>query len=272
MKILVYQPRVSYFIGGGEIYPLQTAKFFANFGHDVSILTTRASYITPSDYFVNFIKENPKIKIEYLDLDENYRSIYEEPAGINWERWDSESLWVARLAYKFLCHNKYDIVSTHCVIDSYAIPFEQKHVLHLHGTPTDLNYACKLILPKKMDLIAVSLNVAEKWKKLGAYEKIKISTNAIDENVFFKEGKEERDLDLLFVGRLIPIKGVQYILKALKLLKDKYNLTPIFTIIGDGPYRNELQDLVKSLKIDNQVIFRGMFLKKNWFIRTKTPK
>lgn len=258
MRILIYQPRISYFIGGGEIYPIQTAKFFSILGHDVSILTTRASFITPSDYFLNFVEENPKIKIEYLDLDENYRSIYQEPAGINWERWDSESLWIARLAYEFLCHNKYDIVSTHCVIDSYAIPFDQKHVLHLHGTPSELNYACKLILPKKKNLIAVSLKVAEKWKKLGVYEKIKISTNAIDENVFFKDEKAKRNLDLLFVGRLIPIKGVQYILKALKLLKDNYNLSPIFTIVGDGPYKNELLDLAKSLKIDKQVIFKGL--------------
>ena len=258
MKILIYQPRVSYFTGGGEIYPLQTAKFFSKLGHKVSILTTRASFINPSKYFIDFMKMNPNVKIEYLDLDDNYKDIYEEYPGVNWERWDKESLWVSRLAFQFLSSHKYDIVSTHCVIDTLAIPFEQKHVLHLHGTPNELNYLCKLILPKEKNLIAVSINVAEKWKKLGVYGEIKISTNAIDTETFYLNKDVERNIDLLFVGRLIPIKGVQYIIKALKLLKEKYLLTPKLVIIGDGPYRKELEKLVEKLNLSNQVEFKGL--------------
>ena len=100
MKILIYQPRVSYFTGGGEVYPLQNAKFFAKMGHDVTILTTKASFLKSSEYFTNFIKENKNVKIDYLELDENFKYIYDEPAGINWTRWDKESLWVSRLAYQ----------------------------------------------------------------------------------------------------------------------------------------------------------------------------
>jgi len=76
MKILIYQPRVSYFTGGGEIYPLQNAKFFTKLGHDITILTTRADFLTPSDYFTNFIKNNKDVKIKYLDLDESFKDIY----------------------------------------------------------------------------------------------------------------------------------------------------------------------------------------------------
>ncbi len=71
MKILVYQPRASYFVGGGEIYPLQNIKFFSKFGYDVTLLTTKASFIKPSSYFENFIKENSNVKIEYIELDNN---------------------------------------------------------------------------------------------------------------------------------------------------------------------------------------------------------
>ena len=80
MKILVYQPRASYFVGGGEVYPLQNVKFFARLGHDVTLLTTRADYLKQSLYFENFVKENPKVKVEYLELDENYKEIYDTPA------------------------------------------------------------------------------------------------------------------------------------------------------------------------------------------------
>ena len=258
MKILIYNPRLSYFTGGGEIYPLQTAKFFAQLGHDVTVLTAKANFITFSDYFGNFIKNNPKVKIEYLELDNNFQDIYNEPAGINWTRWDRESLWVSRLAYEYLTKNHFDIVTIHNVIDSLAVPFTQKHVLHLHGTPFEINYICKLILEKQNNLIAVSQNVASKWIELGAKPNIPISTNAINEEVFFPIDNIKKDNDLLFVGRLIPIKGVQYILEALKILKDEKNFKPKLTIIGTGPYKEDLESLCLTLDIKDQVSFRGL--------------
>ncbi|MCK9575427.1 MAG: glycosyltransferase family 4 protein [Clostridia bacterium] len=266
MKILIYQPRVSYFTGGGEIYPLQSAKFFAKLGHDVTILTTRATFLIPSNYFVDFINSNKNVKINYLDLDENFKDIYDEPAGINWLRWDRECLWVARLAYQYISNHKFDIVAVHSVVDALAVPFGQKHVLHLHGTPLEINYICKLILEKEKNLIAVSNKVANKWINFGAYPKIKISTNAIDDSVFFPSPNLKRDIDLLFVGRLIPIKGVQYILQALKILKDKNNLTPNISIVGDGPYKDDLKKLSKELSVDKQVEFCG-FVSQNDLIK-----
>lgn len=257
MKILIYQPRVSYYTGGGEVYPLQTAKFFAKLGHDVTILTTKADYIKFSDYFLNFVDDNPNVKIEYLELDNNYKFIYDIPAGMNWERWDLESLYVARPAYNFLTNHKYDIVACHCVIDTLAVPFDQKHVLHLHGSPTELNYVCKLILQKEKNIIAVSNDVATKWKDLGVYSKMRICTNAIDDTIFVPTNNK-RNNDLLFVGRLIEIKGISYILEAISTLKLKYNLILYLQIIGDGPLKNQLKEQVKDLDIEKQVIFNGL--------------
>jgi hypothetical protein len=57
MKILVYQPRASYFLGGGEVYPLQTIKFFCKDGHDVTLLTTKAKFLKESDYIKEFKKD-----------------------------------------------------------------------------------------------------------------------------------------------------------------------------------------------------------------------
>lgn len=258
MKILIYQPRASYFVGGGEIYPLQNAKFFVKLGHDVTLLTTRASFLVESEYFKKFVNENPKVKIEYLDLDNNYKDIYDVTPGIDWERWDKESLWVSRLAYQYMDKYKFDVITIHNVIDALSVPFKCKHFLHLHGAPNELNYICKLVLEKQRNIIAVSEKVKEKWKNLGVNQKISVCTNAIDQNVFIKDEKAKRTIDFLFVGRLIPTKGVQYILEAIKILKDEYKITPNFTIIGDGPYKEELINLMKKLKIEKQVKFCGL--------------
>lgn len=91
MKILIYQPRASYYTGGGEVYPLQNAKFFDKLGHDVTLLTTKASFIKQSDYFKNFLKECPGVKIEYLELNDKFKDIYDEVPGVDWLRWDKES-------------------------------------------------------------------------------------------------------------------------------------------------------------------------------------
>ena len=263
MKILIYQPRASYFTGGGEVYPLQNAKFFSTLGHDVTLLTIKADFLIPSDYFTNFVNDNKNIKIDYLQLDESFRYIYDVPAGIDWARWDRESLWVSRLAYQYMCSNKFDIIAIHNVIDALAVPFGIKHYLHLHGAPSELNYICKFVLEKEKNLVAVSNNVASKWIKLGANSDMKICTNAIDEKIFVVDKNTKRDIDLLFVGRLIPIKGIQYILEALKILNDKYKLAPNFVIIGHGPYRDELEKLVKKLRIDKQVKFLGLVSQKD---------
>lgn len=258
MKILIYCPRLSYYTGGGEIYPLQTAKFFARLGHDATVLTVSADYLEFSDYFKNFMAENKDVHIEFLKLDKHFEDIYSVPAGADWTRWDRESLWVSRLAYQYLSQNKFDIITVHNVIDSLAVPFDCRHVLHLHGSPFEINYICKLILEKEKNLIAVSENVKRKWIDFGAYPDIKISTNAIDDSVYFEDPSQPRDIDLLFVGRLIPIKGVQHILQALKNLKEQKNFTPNFTIIGKGPYREELEALTEKLGLTDQVQFLGL--------------
>jgi glycosyltransferase involved in cell wall biosynthesis len=56
------------------------------------------------------------------------------------------------------------------------------------------------------------------------------------------------------VGRLIKVKGLQYLIEAISLLKNK-NIKCL--IIGDGPEKNSLQKLVKELSLENKVIFLG---------------
>ncbi|MCH7339002.1 glycosyltransferase [Acinetobacter higginsii] len=61
---------------------------------------------------------------------------------------------------------------------------------------------------------------------------------------------------LLFVGRLVPKKGVHLLLEALPLiLKQKPGIR--LSIIGFGPEEQNLKNKVHELKIDNHVIFLG---------------
>lgn len=65
----------------------------------------------------------------------------------------------------------------------------------------------------------------------------------------------EGKLRLIFVGRLIPLKACDLALRAAAdLLRAG---AAHFTIVGDGPERESLQQLTKSLGIDNAVTFTG---------------
>jgi glycosyltransferase involved in cell wall biosynthesis len=71
-----------------------------------------------------------------------------------------------------------------------------------------------------------------------------------------KELELENKKIILFVGRLIPLKGVQYLLKAFhKLLKKMDNA--VLVVVGNGECMEELKEISRKLNIENKVYFPG---------------
>ena len=60
----------------------------------------------------------------------------------------------------------------------------------------------------------------------------------------------ERKRIILFLGRLVPYKGVEYLIKAFKKVKDKIKDSALI-IAGDGPLKGELKKLSQDLQIDD---------------------
>lgn len=61
---------------------------------------------------------------------------------------------------------------------------------------------------------------------------------------------------VLFVGRLIDLKGVDYLLHAFVKLKEKLN-DAVLLVVGEGPEKNGLMELSHELGLDDNVIFTG---------------
>ena len=70
-----------------------------------------------------------------------------------------------------------------------------------------------------------------------------------------KVDKKRGKFKIVYVGRLIKEKGVQLTLEALSKLKTDKEWS--FYVIGDGPYRKQLEETSKNLGIDEKVIFMG---------------
>jgi glycosyltransferase involved in cell wall biosynthesis len=89
-----------------------------------------------------------------------------------------------------------------------------------------------------------------------------VSNLTIKEEDYVNRNIIQRDLDLkdkkiiLFVGRLINLKGVQYLLEAFSRLQDKIGDLALI-IVGDGECHGQLEELAHNLKIEEKVYFQG---------------
>jgi len=256
MKIAIYQPRVSYYVGGGEVVPLEHAKHLSLRRHDVTLLTTRAPFIKESGLFVDFKKNNPKVNVQYIDVPTSLKRIYDVRPGLDWSRWHDESFHVGRLAQEWFGKNRFDVIALHNVVDSVAVPVGSKSVMHLHGYPRDLGDLQRVCLAIPDAYLAVSRFIKEKWLEFGVVKKCGIAHNGIDSEKFKMNDNGKIEFDVVYAGRLLPIKGVEYLLEAVAHLHDK-GVVARTAIIGDGPDRGRLETIVNKYRIDNAVSFLG---------------
>jgi len=64
--------------------------------------------------------------------------------------------------------------------------------------------------------------------------------------------------DILFVGRLIHAKGVEILLEAIKILKNKYSRNLKIAIVGEGSLKENLNNLAVELGVNGEVEFLGI--------------
>lgn len=70
-------------------------------------------------------------------------------------------------------------------------------------------------------------------------------------------GKKTDGFDILFVSRLIERKGLQYVLPQLKDIQNGTERTVHLTVVGDGPFRSNLEQMAADLNIQDMVSFEG---------------
>ena len=105
-------------------------------------------------------------------------------------------------------------------------------------------------------MVCVGAEIYERLKKtISAPEKLFHIPNGIHEQFFRLDlPKPAPMIRLLFVGSLIPRKGVDVLLKALAELRA---LNLHLTVIGQGPLEQSLMDLSRSLGLKKTVTFEG---------------
>lgn len=104
--------------------------------------------------------------------------------------------------------------------------------------------------------ISVSSKTRIDLFKAGLRKPVKIVPNGIDYLWVRSLKPADTKSDFIFVGRLIPEKGVDFLLRALAIIKREI---PDFRalVVGDGPERGKLENLARNLGIEGNVVFTG---------------
>lgn len=170
-----------------------------------------------------------------------------------------------------------DVFHVHFAHDSFDLPLlksigflKGRLITTFHGYDAHYSQEKELknlqskykLLFKYGDAFTVNTSyLKDKVLKLGCCEEI-LHTIPMGVDVqFFKTSQEkflseDIAIQLLSVGRLIPLKGHAFALESVKLLKAKgYNIK--YTIIGEGELNSNLKQKVKDLELEDQVQLVG---------------
>ena len=256
MKIAQVTPYFYPHIGGVESHVLTLSLKLQKNGHDVTIYSSKHANI-PSKEIFQGIKV---IRIKQLT------NIFSTP--------------VTPKLKKVLANERYDVVHTHTPPPMTA--YYTASACKKSKTPLVITYHCDLELPKILGKLATifynktlgryTFNHAQKlivhtktygatsrsiWKSDPVIIPSAVNPNRFRGTMDTREIIERHKLKgkkiVLFVGRLVYHKGLDYLVDSAKLTGSDVR----YIIVGSGDYLDKLIKRAKENKIQNKVIFTG---------------
>lgn len=178
--------------------------------------------------------------------------------------------------WRYLYTERPDIVHIHMsykgsfvranIINKLANKYGAKVVVHLHGSEFEkwfysLNKGKRDQVKNFLHNLDVLIVLGEKWKssilRIEPSTKVVVIRNTI-EIPSEKTNWNEKQFRILFLGVLIPRKGVKDLLQAISLLKQENKLGKIkLTIAGDGKEKDSLFSESHKMGLDDIVEFTG---------------
>jgi len=118
----------------------------------------------------------------------------------------------------------------------------------------------RILLMVSDQVIAVSQAVRQHLMAIGVpSEKVAVIPNGVDLKEFTPavNAAQNKEASVIFVGRLLPNKGLEYLVEAARLVVDGGLRHISFRIVGDGPYKTQVRNLVELKGLSHHFVFLG---------------
>ncbi len=266
LKVLMLSDYFYPYVGGGvEKVVFELSKRLVKMGCDVLVITLGGNCLS---YSVDGIKV---YRLAAVDLTKFFQMQLSVPKSFR---------TALRKAKEFSpdivhAHNIFFTTSLLAVLIKHA--FHRKLVLSAHlGDVSNLallgrwkafaarayeNFFGRIVLKSSDIVIAVSNSVREHVLSLGlSPEKVVVVPNGVDLEEFSSSSyntKKYNASTVIFVGRLIPNKGLDYLVEAAKILAAGKVTKIKFRIVGEGPYRRQLEELIAEYGLSPYFEFLG---------------
>ena len=174
---------------------------------------------------------------------------------------------------KFSIRLKPDLIHAHWLIPQGFISYlnykllKIPYIITVHGSDAvkleRLSFLKKLSLSKAKKITAVSDELKRIiLNKIDSRLNIEVIPMGVDTRIFKPRAKKRSILEkyninypfLLFVGRIAPEKGIEYLIEAMPKILKQYSETKLL-IIGSGNHRKQLEDLSNKKRLQESVIF-----------------
>lgn len=247
MKVAIIIDTWFPFMGGGQINAWEISRRIAKKGARVDIITRN---IGKDD-----LKLPRNLRMVKLGSKSSYNSLI------------SQIIFCIK-SFFFINKKNYDLVHAHAFLPGITIWFLKLFkkvpvIFTVHGVAfnTNLNNFIwrqveKIILTKI--LYNAQITVSQDFLKIkNVNKKITYIANGVDLSRFNKvECQKFKQTTLLFVGRLHKQKNLKTLLSAFGNIKKELTKTRLL-IVGDGPEKPEIENLIKKLKLSETVDLKG---------------
>jgi glycosyltransferase involved in cell wall biosynthesis len=255
-------------IGGGvERFTLEVSKRLVKKGYDVTVITFNTKKVEPYEKYHGIrIYRCSAISLTNLIGSQLTVSLDALPQMFTIIKKEKPDILHA--------HNRFFISTIYAVLMKYVFnlplitmlhattrPHLQNNILLNLGTRFYEKSFSKLIV-KNSDLV-LALNKAGLHQALqlgGTLKKIAIIPTGVDHNHFqptYLKHHSSAKKKVVYVGRLINIKGLHLLIRAAPIILAKRPLTE-FILVGDGPLKDGLRSLAKQLHVAHAFHFLGL--------------
>ncbi len=268
MRIALNQPRASYFVGGSEVVSIEHAIALVESGEDVTYYTIEPNSIgiPPSDKYTKFkadYSSKHNLKINELAQDKRAVSVYSIKPGENKDRWYVESMFYNRVLFEAIDNPEngpFDILLSYYQFDALCVPTQKItfNALYLCGIPSTENVIRSSQLQMYDKIIAITNEVGDYWQKYDLRPIPTIPTGVRPYTPPTAPHKPLNKFSIVFAGRLIERKGCADLINAVGALSPGLKQLCSVKILGKGPQRDTLEQIVESEGLDSVVQFIGL--------------